>query len=65
MDLLTSLEAELKVVIQNLSSSNLSVASPEINYQIDLQIDRLIVIRKNLDHLQRHFQTYAILSLKK
>ncbi len=65
MDLLTSLEAELKVVIQNLSASNLSVASPEINYQIDLQIDRLIVIRKNLDHLQRHFQTYAILSLKK
>ena len=65
MDLLTSLEAELKVVIQNLSASNLSVASPEINYQIDLQIDRLIAIRKNLDHLQRHFQTYAILSLKK
>ena len=65
MDLLTSLEAELKVVIQNLNNANLSVASPEINYQIDLQIDRLIVIRKNLDHLQRHFQTYAILSLKK
>jgi len=65
MDLLTSLEAELKVIIQNLSTSNLSVASPEINYQIDRQLDRLVVIRKNLEHLKKHFDTYAFLHLTK